>query len=234
MYSIGVDVSPRQRCKLRNGEVVTVKQGTGMNLIVRPENYNVLNRAFNKRKGAKISLDNEELQRNEEISMDDREDLLEAMEEQGVNTENAVMGGAGLYSGRGVKKYLKKHHVGRKARNTYKNPLVRNTVRSAITAALAEEGVPPVMTEMTMNAVEKKAGVSGSGMRRAKVAPPKGYGMYAGRGLIAGAGMYAGKGFDDNNLVRGKYEFNTTQPQALEQNPQWENAFMNVPRNFNK
>ena len=61
---VELGISPKQISKLRNGHRVRVKKGTGICLIVKPENYNIITRAFNKGKGVEISLNPEELMAN--------------------------------------------------------------------------------------------------------------------------------------------------------------------------
>lgn len=244
MYLVGIDVSPRQKSNLKNGKRVRVKQGKGLNLIVRPENYDVLNRAFRKRKGAEIQLSNEELEENAVLSPEEQMNIKESLADRGVDTDMASIEGQGLYARGGrigktlkkVDKAAKKHHAGKVAKKIYKNPIVRNTVRGAVVSALAEEGIPPPVALGALSAGERMAGV----------------GIFAGSGMYAGAGMFAGgnvngeeqeyKGewnsptappsrgsnkFSGENLIHGKYTFNMTQPQALEPQPQFENHFFN-------
>jgi hypothetical protein len=55
MHTISIDASPAQLRKLRKGIKVRVKKGTGFNLIVHPETYNRVSRAFAKNKGLDIT-----------------------------------------------------------------------------------------------------------------------------------------------------------------------------------
>ena len=62
MQSIDIEhPTPKQLLKLRRGERVRIKHGTGFNITVRPETYNLVARAFNKSKGVEIGLSPEEL-----------------------------------------------------------------------------------------------------------------------------------------------------------------------------
>jgi len=63
-----IDASPKQLSKLRNGHTVRIKKGTGFNLIVHPETYNLVSRAFAKNKGMEISLSPDELEMNRALS----------------------------------------------------------------------------------------------------------------------------------------------------------------------
>lgn len=63
-----IDASPKQLSKLRNGHAVRIKKGTGFNLIVHPETYNLVSRAFAKSKGMEIALSPEELEMNRAMS----------------------------------------------------------------------------------------------------------------------------------------------------------------------
>ena len=62
MQSISIEhPTPKQLLKLRRGERVRIKHGTGFNITVHPETYNLVARAFNKSKGVEIGLSPEEL-----------------------------------------------------------------------------------------------------------------------------------------------------------------------------
>lgn len=68
MHKIQIDASPHQLRKLRKGHRVRVKKGTGFELLVHPQTYNIVNRAFNKGKGSQIQLSPEELEMNQAIA----------------------------------------------------------------------------------------------------------------------------------------------------------------------
>jgi hypothetical protein len=61
MPLLEVDVSKKQRPRLRNGHSVRVKQGKGVCLIVDPTHFNTTTRAFGRRKGAQIKLNPQEI-----------------------------------------------------------------------------------------------------------------------------------------------------------------------------
>jgi hypothetical protein len=75
VYKITFDASPRQVSKLRNGHAVRIKKGTGFNLVVHPENYNIVSRAFAKDKGVQLKLTPEELETNYNLSPEQHEEL---------------------------------------------------------------------------------------------------------------------------------------------------------------
>ena len=64
MHTIGITASPNQMSKLRNGHAVRIKQGEGCNLIVDPETYNIVSRAFAKGTGIQIRLSPDEIHAN--------------------------------------------------------------------------------------------------------------------------------------------------------------------------
>ncbi len=66
MNNLSIDVSPKQLSRLRNGHRVRIKKGTGFNLLVKPDTYNIATRAFIKDKALEIQLSPEEIQYNKE------------------------------------------------------------------------------------------------------------------------------------------------------------------------
>jgi hypothetical protein len=68
MHTIQIDVSPNQLRKLKKGNPVRVKKGTGFELQVHPQTYNIVSRAFNKGKGSQIKLSPEEIEMNAGIA----------------------------------------------------------------------------------------------------------------------------------------------------------------------
>ena len=63
-----IDASPHQIRKLKKGHRVRVKKGTGFELLVHPNTYNIVSRSFNKGKGSEIQLSQEEIDMNQGIS----------------------------------------------------------------------------------------------------------------------------------------------------------------------
>lgn len=89
MHLVGIDASDRQLSKLRNGHKVRVKQGTGFNLVVYPENYHLVHRAFQKGKATDVKLSPEEIEANQSLSPESNDELarknpMASMEGQGI------------------------------------------------------------------------------------------------------------------------------------------------------
>ena len=63
-----IDASPKQLSKLRNGHAVRIKRGTGFNLIVHPETYSLVSKAFSKDRGYQVQLSPEEIEMNRGVS----------------------------------------------------------------------------------------------------------------------------------------------------------------------
>ena len=82
MHLISFDASPRQVSKLRNGHAVRIKKGSGFNLVVHPENYKLVSRAFTKNKGVELKLSPEELETNKNLSPEQHEELGESMNKE--------------------------------------------------------------------------------------------------------------------------------------------------------
>lgn len=73
MDSVRIDASPKQLSKLRNGHKVRVKpamEGKGFCMIVKPETYDYVSRAFGRGKGVELALSPEEILANQQASGD--------------------------------------------------------------------------------------------------------------------------------------------------------------------
>lgn len=81
MHLISFDASARQLGKLRKGLPTRIKRGTGFNLVVNPNNYHLVSRAFTKNKGVDLKLSPEELEFNSEMSPEEHEQLSENIDE---------------------------------------------------------------------------------------------------------------------------------------------------------
>jgi hypothetical protein len=68
MHTLQIDASPSQIRRLHKGHRVRVKKGTGFELLVHPQTYNIVSRCFSKGKGSEIQLSPEEIQMNQSIS----------------------------------------------------------------------------------------------------------------------------------------------------------------------
>ena len=87
MHTISIDASPAQLRKLRKGIKVRVKKGTGFNIIVHPETYNRVTRAFAKKKGLELALTQEELHHNQnyEEEEDDEGNYMRGLFSEGAS-----------------------------------------------------------------------------------------------------------------------------------------------------
>ena len=81
MHLISFDASPRQLSKIRNGHPVRIKKGNGCNLVVHPENYHLVSRAFSKNKGLQLKLTPEEIEDNENLSPEQHDELGQDIDE---------------------------------------------------------------------------------------------------------------------------------------------------------
>jgi len=135
---ISVDVSPKQLSKLRNGHKVRVKKGTGFNVVVHPETYHVVSRAFKKSKGAELKLSDEELDMNREMAPEHHAALAEA---QGDISGPEEMVGQGIF-GRKFDKFLAKKGIKKEAYALAREmkPAVKAGISSALTAGGAALG----------------------------------------------------------------------------------------------
>jgi len=124
MHLISFDASPRQLSKLRNGHKVRIKKGTGFNLIVHPENYRLVSRAFTKNKGVELKLSPEEVDTNENLTEDEHNELGNEADENLFQHLPFAEGGSIFKRGvRGGKLSFKK--IGRDIQKAFKSPLAR-------------------------------------------------------------------------------------------------------------
>ena len=68
MHVITIAGSEHQKSRLRNGHKVRVKHGAGFNVVVSPNTYHIVSRAFNKNKGTTMQLSPEEISMNKSPS----------------------------------------------------------------------------------------------------------------------------------------------------------------------
>ena len=136
MHTLPIDVNRRQLNKLMKGGRVRVKKGTGFNLIVHPERYNIVSRAFAKNKGSEVQLTPEEIQMNQYDEEESESEDEEEEEDDEYETEARRMGniGQGL-RGRGLR--------GRGATGS----MLKNTAANA-TANLINAGSDRAANEM--------------------------------------------------------------------------------------
>lgn len=94
MKLISFDASKRQLSKLRNGLPVRIKKGSGFNLVVHPENYNIVHRAFRNNRGVQLKLTPEEIETNETLSPEEHEELSADVDENLFNALPFMEGGS--------------------------------------------------------------------------------------------------------------------------------------------
>ena len=103
MHVISVQGSNTQKSKLRNGHKVRVKHGAGFNVIVSPNTYHIVSRAFMKNKGISLQLSPDELAMNRAPSPEMQQAIMghtQHMVIPGV-TDHINVGGRGLGTGIG-------------------------------------------------------------------------------------------------------------------------------------
>lgn len=150
-HIISIDASPKQLSKLRNGHSVRIKKGMGFNVVVHPETYHLVSRAFAKNKGVEIALSPEEIQANRSLSPEQHVALKETQPE---------MAGQGIF-GKKFDRFLKKagiKDVAYKVGDALK-PLAKAGITAGLTAgATALGGIQPELIPFLPAGV---AGVSG-------------------------------------------------------------------------
>ena len=123
MEQVRIQISPKQKSKLRNGHKVRIKkpiEGEGLNLIVMPQNFSLITRAFTRNKGAEIVLSPEEIL---------------------ANKEQIPMEGEGIFGRKfdvGAERVLGKR--GKKRAYQYAREVLNPIAKGAITAGLATAG----------------------------------------------------------------------------------------------
>lgn len=145
MHIVGLDISERQKSKLRNGHKVRVKRGEGCNVIVNPSTFNLLNKSFGKAKGAEIALSPEEVELNRGIAPEQHLEILEAGDADGSLASR--ISGTGLFSGGKLKNigkqmkrgFSKAGDAGKSAAYTTNKTLKSNPVSKAVVSTLAPE-----------------------------------------------------------------------------------------------
>lgn len=103
MHVISIQGSKAQKSKLRNGHKVRIKHGKGFNVIVSPNTYHVVSRAFLRNKGVSLQLTPDELAMNKAPSPEMQQTIMghkEHMVIPGV-VDHINLGGRGLGTGIG-------------------------------------------------------------------------------------------------------------------------------------
>jgi hypothetical protein len=188
MKVIKIVLSPAQKTKLRKGLKIRINkknkpviEGAGIYMLVKPENYNVLTKTFEGKRGREFKLDEEELDINQNPEGIQDEEVKEVIE------------GSGLFSRikRGFRK-LKKFYR-EKVRDTKAGKAIRGAVKLgskvAIKAAinsLAGTPLAPLMPALKL--ANMKYGEKGIDAAIEKI----GLGMHTmvGNGLRLGSGMH--------------------------------------------
>ena len=199
MYKIGVDISPKQQSRLRNGHKVRIKQGAGICLIVSPGNYDITSRAFRRNKGVEIQLSPDEIEENRMVSPEMQQDDVDGIK------------GMGLFSK--VGKTLKKagsqtlSGLAYAERQARKNPYSRLAIKTGV-PMLAAAGTEAALVSMGVDPMTASFMASGAregtkyGLSRA------GYGLYSGaQGRGFGGTLTAGME-DLKHQTMGNYRAN--------------------------
>lgn len=187
MFSVGLDLSPKQLSKLRNGAKVRVKRGKGCNLIVNPQTYSIVERAFRRNRGAEIALSPEEIEVNMAPSPEEQQALMEQTDLSLASPEGEMTGGA--LSFKKIKRNLKPFKKVAKEAAKHYAPI------------LAEKGTRAVMEAYGSDEADIDSYSKGANKMTKTGLKIAGFGMGAG----LGAGMYSGRGgfrsYDDLNLA---------------------------------
>ena len=137
MHVISIDASKGQLSKLKRGHPVRVKRGTGFNVIVRPETYNLVSRAFTKNKGVQLALSPEEITANREMPV---EVSSEMPAEDSTNLwDELPMSGKGIF-GRKFDKFVERKLGKKKKKEAYTfardylNPIARSGIEAGMAA----------------------------------------------------------------------------------------------------
>lgn len=129
MHVITIAGSEHQKSRLRNGHKVRVKHGAGFNVIVSPNTYHLVSRAFNKNKGTSMQLSPEEIAMNKSPSPELQAHIM------GHDNHLILPNPAGaLVKGSGIGDWFK--DVGNKIKSGFEdkiiNPIKQNIVDPAM------------------------------------------------------------------------------------------------------
>jgi hypothetical protein len=103
MHHIKISASPNQLSKLRNGHKVRIVKGEGCNLIVHPENYSIVSRAFAKNKGVNVQLSPQEIAINKQYSYLSPEEHAKQREQVPSMANIPPSEGKGIFKAKGGK-----------------------------------------------------------------------------------------------------------------------------------
>ena len=166
MHIVGIKASGGQLSKLRNGHRVRLCSGSGFNLIVNPENYDLITRSFDKKKGIQIKLSPEELEMNKSFGPEKHEALAE---------DHPHLVGQGIF-GKKFDKSLKKAGIKKLAYQLgdVAKPLVKQGIKQGldygVTALNSSAPELTPFTEMGANALNKQIDkkIDGHGFKQLK------------------------------------------------------------------
>lgn len=164
MHIVGIKASGGQLNRLRNGHRVRLCSGSGFNLIVNPENYDLMTRSFDKKKGIQIKLSPEELEMNKSFGPEKHEALAE---------DHPHLAGQGIF-GKKFDKSLKKAGIKKLAYQVgdAAKPLVKQGIKQGLDAGvMALNSYAPEMapfTQIGANALNKQIDkkIDGHGFRQ--------------------------------------------------------------------
>ena len=118
MKVIEVKVTTQQKNKLKKGETIRVSpkqvKGAGLMLVINPNKYNALTKAFDSNRGMMFQLDDDELEVNMNPEMIDDDEVVEAIEGQG------IMAGGGKRAKKGYAPRTEEEKRARKKRKKKK------------------------------------------------------------------------------------------------------------------
>jgi hypothetical protein len=103
MHHIKIKASPNQLSKLRNGHKVRIVKGEGCNLIVHPETYSIVSRAFAKNNGVNVQSNPQELAINKQYSYLSPEEHRKQQEAVPAMADIPPAMGKGIYKCKGGK-----------------------------------------------------------------------------------------------------------------------------------
>ena len=166
MHTIQIDASPHQIRKLRKGHRVRVKKGEGFNLIVHPNTYNVVSRAFGKNKGSELQLTPEELEMNRGIDDAITPEMHQAKTRKSTEESKPInmntMFGQGINSMRRTQSQVQlgdalNHHLGANYGYMARAGL-DNAINGAKSAVMAKHGINSRYNLAPMQSIDNISG----------------------------------------------------------------------------
>lgn len=192
MYTIGLDLSRNQISKMKKGRPVRVKKGKGCNLIVNPNNYNIVSRAFRKNKGVDIVLSPEEIALNMAPSP---EQQMAYMAQTNTDMASREAVGAGLNWGSIGKTFKKIAPTIVKEASKYAPKVAEELTKAGMKAyGVEDEEKIKRYSKHAGTAAKIGANALNKAMGNGLFTFKSGHGLGAGMGAGLGTGMYAGQG----------------------------------------